>query len=143
MLTMNDPFRDFDSLFGRLGRAGFTGNGPFMAIDAYRRGNDVWVHMDVPGVSRDDLDISVERGVLTITTQRNWTRQEGDRPYFAERQSGSFKRQIQLGEGLNLEAIEADLHNGVLTLRIPVAEKAQPKRITVGTKPAAIDVTAS
>ncbi len=140
-MLINDPFRELDTVFNRLSRSGL--GTVSMPIDAYRRGNDVWVHMDVPGVSREALDISVERGVLTVTAQRTWARQEGDRLYFGERQSGTFKRQIQLGEGLNLEAIEADLHDGVLTLRIPVAQQAQPKKIEVGTRPAAIETTAS
>ena len=90
MLMQNDPFRDLDSVFSRFTRNGL-GGGPALPIDAYRRGNDVWVHMDVPGVPLEDLDISVERGVLTISAQRSWTREDGDRSYFAERQSGAFK----------------------------------------------------
>lgn len=132
MLVQNDSFRDLDAVFNRLSRS-VTG-GAMLPVDAYRRGNDVWVHLDCPGVARDGLDLSVERGVLTVKAQRSWSRQEADRPYIAERQQGVLKRQIQLGEGLNLEAIEADLHDGVLTLRIPVAEKAQPKKIDIGMK---------
>ena len=132
MLVQNDPFRDFDSVFNRLSRS--ASGAASMPIDAYRRGNDVWVHLEVPGVARDGLDLSVERGMLTVKAHRSWSRQEGDRPYFAERHQGVLKRQIQLGEGLSLDAIEADLHDGVLTLRIPVAEKAQPKRIEIGVK---------
>lgn len=135
MLMQNDPFREVDALFNRLAKTSAVA----MPMDAYRRGNDVWLHVELPGVSAESLDISVERGVLTLTAERSWQRQDGDRVYFAERQPGTLRRQIRLGEGLDLEHIEADLHDGVLTLRVPVAEKAQPKRIEIKPKTAAID----
>jgi len=100
-------------------------------MDAFRRGSDVWVHIDLPGVKADSLDITVERNVLTIAAERNWQRQDGDQAYFAERYRGSFRRQIELGDGLDLEHLEADLHDGVLTVRIPVAEQAKLSLETV------------
>ena len=129
MLFNNDPFRDFDAVFRRLGT-----NSPnhTMPMDAYRRGEDVWVHVDLPGVSADSLDISVERNVLTIGAERDWAPEDGDRMYLSERDRGSFRRQVHLGDGLDAEAIEADLTDGVLTLRIPVAEKAKPRKISIG-----------
>ena len=135
MLIQNDPFRDFDSFFTRL-----SGRNAGLPMDAYRRDSDVWVHIDMPGVSTDSLDVSVERNVLTVTAERDWQREEGDHVYLSERSRGSFRRQVHLGDGLDAEAIEADLHDGVLTLRIPIAEKAQPRKITIGTDRAAIDV---
>lgn len=140
MLSQSDPFRDFDSFFGRLaGRQNWTA----APMDAYRRGNDVWVHVDMPGIAADSIDISVERGVLTVTGERNWHRQENDRVYFAERLTGTFRRQVQLGDGLDLDHIEADYHDGVLTLRIPVGAQAQPRKITVNAGQTAIDATSS
>lgn len=127
MLFNNDPFRDFDSFFGRTR----TGSAYWMPMDAYRRGEDVWVHVDLPGVAPDSLDINVERNVLTISAERNWQYEEGDRSYLSERPRGNFHRQVHLGDGLDSEAIEADLSDGVLTLRIPVAEKAKPRKITI------------
>src|SRR5690242_2238550 len=112
-----DAFRDFDTLFNRLAGRGAASNFASMPMDAFRRGSDVWVHLDLPGVKTEDLDITVERNVLTIAAERNWQRQDGDRPYFAERMRGTFRRQIQLGDGLDLDHLEADLHDGVLTLR--------------------------
>lgn len=129
MLFNNDPFRDFDSVFRRVG-AGSAGHA--MPMDAYRRGEDVWVHVDLPGVSADRLDINVERNVLTIGAEREWSREDGDRSYLNERMQGTFTRQVHLGEGLDAEGIEADLTDGVLTLRIPVAEKAKPRKISIG-----------
>ena len=134
MLIQTDPFRDLDTLFSRFaGRQTNTaGTAGVMPMDAFRRGSDVWVHIDLPGVKADSLDITVERNVLTISAERNWQRQEGDQPSFAERYRGNFRRQIQLGDGLDLQALEADLHDGVLTVRIPVAEQAKPRKVQVG-----------
>lgn len=145
MLTQTDPFRDFDTLFNRFSGRSFAGA---MPMDAFRRGSDVWVHIDLPGVKADTLDITVERNVLTVAAQRDWQRQEGDQAYFAERYKGTFRRQIQLGDGLDLDHLEADLHDGVLTIRIPVAEKAKPRKVQIGTSAArqsaeAIEATSS
>lgn len=144
MQLTTDPFRDFDALFNRLGSR-VSPNG-FMPMDAFRRGNDVWVHIDLPGVKAEHLDISVERNVLTISAERDWQRQDGDRSYVAERPRGTMRRQIQLGDGLDLDHLEADLHDGVLTLRVPVKETAKPRRITVGHRaeqPEAIEATST
>ncbi len=145
MLIQSDPFRDLDAFFGRLiGQvSGSTGS---MPTDAYQRGDDVWVHIDLPGVAADSLDISLDRNVLTISGQRGWQRQDGDRVFLAERRRGSFTRQIHLGDGLDAEHLEADYHDGVLTLRIPIAEQAKPRKITVGHRamaPEAIETTTS
>ena len=142
MFLQNDPFRDFDTLFNRVRDSGSA----TMAMDAFRRTNDVWVQLDLPGVKSENIDITVERNVLSISAERDWQREEGDRSYLAERPRGSFRRQIQLGDGLDLEHLEADLHDGVLTVRIPVAEKAKPRKVEVGQRastPEAIEANAS
>lgn len=129
VLFQNDPFRDLDTLFDRVGkpRTAFSA----LPMDAYRRDSDVWVHLDIPGASPDSIDISLERNVLTVSAERGWARQEGDQIYLNERRSGTFTRQVHLGDGLDGAAIEADYSDGVLTLRIPVSEKAQPRKIEV------------
>lgn len=141
MLMQNDPFRDFDYFFRGLGRGDAPENR--MAMDAYRRGEDVWVHIDLPGVASDAVDISVERSVLTVTAERSYPRDEGDQVYLNERRQGTFRRQVHLGENLDVESIEADYADGVLTLRIPVAEKAKPRKIEVGVKAPAIEAEAT
>ncbi len=138
LLTQNDPFRDLDLMFRRLGRQS-VGSDNTMAMDAYRRGSDVWVHVDMPGISADDVDINVERSVLTINAERSWPREEGDQLYLNERATGTFRRQVHLGDSLDVEGIEADFADGVLSLRIPISERAQPKRIEVKARPAAIE----
>ena len=141
MLLQNDPFRDFESLFRTLGRTDAAENR--MAMDAYRRGEDVWVHLDLPGVSPEAIDIDVERNVLTVTAERTYPREDGDQPYLTERRQGAFRRQVHLGENLDVDHIEADYADGVLSLRIPVAEKAKPRKISVGTRAAAIEAELS
>lgn len=137
LLSQNDPFRDFDQFFRRMSSRNEEVNG--MAMDAYRRGSNVWVHIDLPGVSPDSVDISVERSVLTIEAQRDWERKEGDQMYLLERPRGRFRRQVHLGESLDQEGIEAMFDDGVLTLRIPISERAKPRKITIGTEPSAIE----
>lgn len=146
MMIQTDPFRDLDTLFSRLSNRQASSGG-VMPMDAFRRGSDVWVHIDLPGVKSENLDITVERNVLTIAAERSWQRQDGDQSYFGERYRGSFRRQIQLGDGLDLQHLEADLHDGVLTIRIPVAEQAKPRKVAVGqgrsTTPDAIETTSA
>jgi HSP20 family protein len=144
-MLQTDPFRDFDTLFNRLSGRQPNASG-LMPMDAFRRGNDVWVYLDLPGVKSGNLDITVERNVLTIAAQRDWPLQDNDQAYFAERYRGTFRRQIQLGEGLDLDHLEADLHDGVLSIRIPVSERAKPRKIAVAgnnTQPESIEATTS
>jgi len=136
MLLQTSPFRD--SFFSTRSEA--TQPAP---MDAYRRGDDVWAHIDLPGVAADSIDISVERNVLTIVAERSTQREEGDRVYFSERHRGTFRRQVSLGDGLDADAVEADYHDGVLTLRIPVAAQAKPRKIEINAGQPSIDVTAS
>lgn len=144
MLLQNSPFRELDALFnmGNETRSAWAASRP-MPMDAYRRGDNVWVHLDLPGVAADSIDISVERNVLTVTAERGYEREEGDRVYFDERHEGTFRRQVSLGEGLDADGIEADYTDGVLSLRIPVAPQAKPRKIIVSSGQAALDATAT
>jgi HSP20 family protein len=145
MLLQNDPFRDIDAWFDRMtGRSSNGGYWP-MPMDAYMRGNDLWVDIDLPGVAADSVDINVERNVLTVSAERSWERQEGEQVYLAERHRGRFRRQVHLGDGLDADRIEARYDDGVLRLRIPVAETAKPRKIEVqtGSSAAAINTTSS
>lgn len=131
MQTQNDPFRLFDSLLDQFGTVRTPGGN--VAVDAYRRGEDVWLHFDLPGVAADSLDIDIERNVLTVSAERKWRPEESDQMYFSERRQGSFRRQVALGQELDVDAIEADYHDGVLTIRIPVAERAKPRKVAINT----------
>jgi len=144
MLLQNSPFRELDALFNMGGdaRSAWVAARP-MPMDAYRRGDNVWVHLDLPGVTADSIDISVERNVLTVTAERSYQRQDGDRVYLDERHDGTFRRQVSLGEGLDADGIDADYTDGVLSLRIPVAPQAKPRKITVSSGQAALDTESS
>ena len=133
MLMRFDPFRDLDRLTQQLWNTS-TGNGGglrAMPMDAYRRGDRFVVHFDLPGVDPDAIELTIEKNVLTVSAERRWDRQEGDEPVAAERLQGSFTRQLFLGETLDPDHIEAAYEHGVLTLTIPVAEAAKPRKVTV------------
>lgn len=144
MLLQNSPFRELDALFnlGNDPRSTHVAARP-MPMDAYRRGDNVWVHLDLPGITADSIDISVERNVLTVAAERDYEPQEGDRVYFDERHQGAFRRQVSLGEGLDADNIEADYTDGVLSLRIPVVPQAKPRKITVNAGQTALDTSAT
>ncbi|WP_033296114.1 Hsp20/alpha crystallin family protein [Amycolatopsis jejuensis] len=138
MLIRTDPFARFD----RLTQQFFGGQGTTLRavpIDAYRAGDEYVVKFDLPGVARDSIDVSVERNVLTVRAERTAAPAEDAQVQVSERLRGKFSRQLFLGDTLDTTHIAADYVDGVLTLRIPVAEKAQPRKITVGGAPKEID----
>jgi HSP20 family protein len=102
-----------------------------MHMDAEREGDWFYAHFDLPGVNPDSIEVTVERNVLTVTAQRQRPQREGVESVIAERPMGTFRRQLFLGETLDADHLEASYDNGVLTLRIPVAEAAKPRRISV------------
>ena len=130
MLMRFDPFRDLDRLTQNLWGEARRFNG--VPMDAYRKGAEFLVHFDVPGVEPDSIELTVEKNVLTVSAERS--RQWGDdvdEVVASERPVGSFSRQLFLGETLDTEKIEANYQNGVLTLRIPVAEAAKPRKVEI------------
>jgi HSP20 family protein len=127
MLMRFDPFRQFDRLTSEL----WNGNRSVMAMDAYRDGESFVVHFDLPGIDPGSIDLTVERNVLTVKAERRWAPAEGQDVLTAERPQGSFSRQLFLGEALDVDHIEATYDAGVLTLRVPVAEKAKPRRVEI------------
>lgn len=130
MLMRTDPFRDFDRLAQQLLGAGTTSRPAIMPMDAWREGETFVVEFDLPGIAPDTLDIDVERNVLTIRAER--PARNGDwEPLASERPRGLFSRQLVLGDNLDLQKIDASYDAGVLRLRIPVAEKAKPRKISV------------
>jgi HSP20 family protein len=136
MLMRFDPFRDLD----RLTQRAWTSTPAVMPIDAYRHGDRVLVHFDLPGVDPSSIDLTVEQNVLTARAERTWQPAEGDEVIVSERPQGNFTRQLFLGESLDGERIEANYEHGVLTVTIPVAEQAKPRKVEIasGDKPEAI-----
>ena len=127
MLMRFDPFRELD----RLTQAPWGGGRPAMPMDAYRRDGDFVVHFDLPGVDPSSIDLTVEKNVLTVSAERHFARQEGDEITVAERPQGRFNRQLFLGESLDPDGISANYDQGVLTLHIPVAERAKPRKVEI------------
>jgi HSP20 family protein len=129
MLMQFDPFRNFDRLAEQLG-AGARTPRPF-PMDAYRRGDEFVVSFDLPGMAPGAIDLTVEQNVLTIKAERRFDGREGDEVIAAERPHGAFTRQLFLGETLDAERLVASYETGVLTLRIPVAESAKPRKVHI------------
>ncbi len=132
LLRTTDPFRDFDRLASQLlgSGTGTTNRPAVMPMDAWREGEHFVIEFDLPGISRDSIDIDVERNVLTVRAERvpgngDWQR------LASERTHGQFSRQLVLGDNLDLTRIEAGYDNGVLRLVVPVAEKAKPRKIEI------------
>jgi HSP20 family protein len=130
MLMRFDPFRELDRLAGN-GWAGTANRQAPMPMDAYRHGDEFLVHFDLPGVDPASIELTVEKNVLAVQAVRSWQRAEGDEVLVAERPQGSFTRQLFLGEGLDIDRIAANYENGVLTLTIPMAERAKPRKVAV------------
>jgi HSP20 family protein len=130
MLMRFDPFRELDALSQALAPATGARSG-MMAMDAYRDGERVVVDLDVPGVDPDKIDLTIEKNVLTVTAERTWEPSEGQEVIIAERRQGRFTRQLFLGESLDADRVEASYDRGVLTLHVPVAEQAKPRRVQI------------
>ncbi|WP_426502174.1 Hsp20/alpha crystallin family protein [Dactylosporangium sp. McL0621] len=135
MLMRSEPFTEVQRLAQQLfgGPATGTWSQPAaMPADAYRNGDEFVIVFDLPGVDQDAIDISVERNVLTVRAERRpIDLGEQAQVTLSERPLGVFSRQMFLGDTLDTGAIQATYHNGVLALRIPITEKAKPRKITV------------
>jgi HSP20 family protein len=128
LMRSTDPFRDFDRLAQQV--LGTTSRPAVMPMDAWREGDTFVVEFDLPGVDPGAVDIDVERNVLTVRAER--PARNGDWEMLAsERPRGLFSRQLVLGDNLDLDKVTADYRDGVLALRIPVAERAKPRKIQI------------
>lgn len=128
-----DPFREFDRLTEQmLGVPAGSPRAPrFMPMDLYKSGDHYVLHADLPGVDPGSIDVSVDRGILTIKAERSGRSETAVDWAASERFTGSYMRQITLGEGVDADRINATYENGVLTLTIPLAEAVKPRRIEV------------
>lgn len=128
MLMRTDPFRDLDRFAQQV--LGTAARPAIMPMDAWRDGEEFIVEFDLPGIAADSLDLDIERNVVTVRAARAPV--DPDREMLAtERPRGVFSRQLVLGDNLDTDKIAAKYHDGVLRLRIPVADKAKPRKIVV------------
>jgi HSP20 family protein len=134
MLMRTDPFRDLDRLTQQVfGTNGTLARPSVMPMDAWREGDTFYVEFDLPGVAADSIDLDVERNVVTVKAERP-PRASDAELIAAERPRGVFSRQLILGDNLDTSRIAASYDSGVLTLKIPVAEKAKPRKISITSK---------
>ena len=134
MLMRSDPFRELERLTQQFfGPNGTAAHPAVMPMDAWREGDKFVVEFDLPGVDPDTIDLEVERNVVTVKAERRPRRDDENTDWIAnERARGHFSRQLVLGDNLDTDRIEASYDMGVLTLRIPVAEQAKPRKIEIG-----------
>jgi HSP20 family protein len=130
MLMRTDPFRDFDRLVQQV--AGTPSRPAVMPMDAYRSDDTFLVQFDLPGVRTESIDLIVEKNVLTVHAERpRPSENDTIEMVAAERPQGSFSRQLFLGDTLDPDNIEAEYASGVLTLKIPIAERAKPRKVEI------------
>ncbi len=120
-----DPFADFDRF------SQFARTGGFMPMDVYEHDDEFVVKFDLAGINPDDIDITVENQMLTLTVERPVEDTEGVNWLVRERPSGKHSRQLRLGAALDAGNIDASYDQGVLTVTIPMREEAKPQRISV------------
>jgi HSP20 family protein len=137
LLTSIDPFvQEFERQFDRLARHTFGSatarpDGAAMPMDGLRRDDDVLLRFDLPGIDPDSIEVTVDRGVLSVSARREEEQAEGDRHFVRERVMGTFTRRVYLSEHLDAEGIDAAYNNGVLAVRIPVLDRARPRKVEV------------
>lgn len=144
-----DPFRELASLQNEMGRLlnVFEGNGRTLqnwvpALDVVETDDELVYSFDLPGVSKDDIDIQFEDGMLTVTAKRDRKHEvKEDRFYRYERRFGTFSRTVGLPQGADESSIRADFNDGVLKVRVAKPEETKPRRIEIGRE--AIEGTAT
>jgi HSP20 family protein len=122
MLVRYDPFRDIDRKTARR---------QWMPMDAFRHDQQVELRFDLPGIDLDALDVEVERNVLTVRAERSWRPGDGVEVLAQERAQGAVVRQVMLGDALDTDRLEATYDAGVLTITIPVADQAKPRKVEI------------
>jgi HSP20 family protein len=129
LLTSFDPFADFHRVL-RTADGGFAG----VRMDAIRREDEIELRFDLPGVDAESIDVTVDRGVLTVSARRADEYAEGEKPFIRERVMGSFTRKIRLSDVVDADKISASYDSGVLTVSVPLTERAQARRVEISTQ---------
>jgi HSP20 family protein len=130
LLTSFDPFAlEFDRLARRT--SGSADYRRLARLDAIRRENEIELRFDLPGIDPESIDVTVDRGVLTVSASRSEEYTEGEKPFIRERVLGSYARRVRLSDAVDADKIEASYTDGVLTVHVPVVEQAKPRKIEV------------
>jgi len=134
LLTSFDPFVEFDRLARRTFGAGrWTAVRPAMPMDVIRGKDDVQLRFDLPGVDAESIDVTVDRGVLSVSAKRTEKTGDDEKLITRERVTGSFTRRLYLGDALDTDNVEAAFADGVLTVRLPLLATAQPRKVEIST----------
>jgi HSP20 family protein len=120
LLTSFDPFSTYRGVRGGL------------PMDGIRREDDVVLRFDLPGVSQENIEVSVDRGVLSVSAKRDEEKTGSERPFIRERVAGTLRRRVYLGDAYDANKVEAAYENGVLTVRVPLAEQAKARKVEIG-----------
>ncbi len=128
LLTSFDPFAEFH----RALRTADGGYAP-MRMDAVRRESEIELRFDLPGIDPDSINVTVDRGVLTVSAHRAEEYTDAEKPFIRERVMGSFARRVRLSDSVDAENISAAYDGGVLRVTVPLVERAQPRKIEVST----------
>ena len=128
LLTPFDPFAEFHRVLRTA-----DGGHAAMRMDAVRRDGEVELRFDLPGIDTDSIDVTVDRGVLTVSAKRSEEYAEGEQPFIRERIMGSFTRRVRLSDTVDAENIAAAYDAGVLRVTVPLQERALPRKIEVST----------
>ncbi|GAA4531232.1 MULTISPECIES: Hsp20/alpha crystallin family protein [Nonomuraea] len=132
LLTTVDPFlQEFERQFDRLTRQAFGAGGAVMPMDGLRRDDDVVLRFDLPGIDPGSIEVTIDRGVLSVSAHREEETGADERLFVRERPMGAFTRRIYLSEHLDSDKIDAAYADGVLTVRIPVLERAKPRKVEI------------
>jgi len=127
LLTSFDPFAE---IYRALGTdRSYAG----VRMDAIRRDEEIELRFDLPGIDTESIDVTVDRGVLTVSARRSEEYTENEKPFVRERVMGTFTRRLRLSDSVDAEKIAASYDGGVLTVRVPLAERALPRKIEITT----------
>jgi HSP20 family protein len=146
LLTTFDALGEFDRIARRAfgpTQAGGTQPAAGIRMDAVRRPHEIELRLDLPGIDTDSLDVTVDRGVLSITAQRSQEFGEDEKLFIRQRVMGSFAHRVRLSDSVNADGIEAAYEGGVLTVRVPLQEKAQPRKVEVRAAAPAVEVAST
>ncbi|MDH6514135.1 HSP20 family protein [Streptomyces sp. SAI-208] len=130
MLARTGGLGDLDRLTHQLANPGAP-EGTVIPADAWRDDAALYLQFDLPGMDRSSIELTTEQHTLTLTAERPSPIPADARPVLTERPTGRFTRRLALSDALDTAAAEAAYDNGVLTLRIPLAAHAKPRKIAV------------